>query len=218
MTGEVEASNAQKRWQLKAILPCTLHPAPCTLHPAPCTLIPNPNPEAPPRARLQVIKALREREIPIVIDADGLFIVTRNLELVRGNPRCVLTPNKAEFARLAAALDVDLESGARRALRASSVTAVSAALDADNDTAAPSLPEPCLRLSCPGSCAGAAAGSPAWAAGGSAQRCRPPRKKKSSIPTRALAVHLVMCKANPFIGVCPMCAQAVCICATLTLL
>ncbi len=63
----------------------------------------------------QVIKALREREIPVVIDADGLFIVTRNLDLVRGNPRCVLTPNKAEFARLAAALDVDLESG--RALR-----------------------------------------------------------------------------------------------------
>ena len=60
---------------------------------------------------LQVIKSLREREIPVVIDADGLFIVTRNLDLVRGNPRCVLTPNKAEFARLAAALDVDLDSG-----------------------------------------------------------------------------------------------------------
>jgi len=58
-----------------------------------------------------VIKSLREREIPVVIDADGLFIVTRNLDLVRGNPRCVLTPNKAEFARLAAALDVDLDSG-----------------------------------------------------------------------------------------------------------
>ena len=63
-------------------------------------------------AALQVIKSLREREIPVVIDADGLFIVTRNLDLVRGNPRCVLTPNKAEFGRLAAALDVDLESGA----------------------------------------------------------------------------------------------------------
>lgn len=58
-----------------------------------------------------MIRSLREREIPVVIDADGLFVVTRNLDLVRGNPRCILTPNKAEFGRLAAALDIDLESG-----------------------------------------------------------------------------------------------------------
>ena len=104
---QVAVHECQHQWHLlQAIPPCTQHPAPCTL---------NPNPTPKPRAPLQVIKALREREIPVVIDADGLFIVTRNLELVRGNPRCVLTPNKAEFARLAAALDVDLESGARRA-------------------------------------------------------------------------------------------------------
>ncbi|KAK9827360.1 hypothetical protein WJX81_001002 [Elliptochloris bilobata] len=60
---------------------------------------------------VNVIRLLREREISVVIDADGLFIVTRNLDLVRGNPRCILTPNKAEFGRLAAALDIDLESG-----------------------------------------------------------------------------------------------------------
>lgn len=45
----------------------------------------------------------------MVLDADGLYIVTKNLDLVKGYKNCILTPNKNEFARLAKELDVNLE-------------------------------------------------------------------------------------------------------------
>ena len=43
------------------------------------------------------------RDIPDVgevIDADGLFLVTRDLDLIRGQKNVVLTPNIIEFKRL----------------------------------------------------------------------------------------------------------------------
>ncbi|XP_052723513.1 ATP-dependent (S)-NAD(P)H-hydrate dehydratase-like isoform X2 [Vigna angularis] len=42
----------------------------------------------------------RQSNIPIVIDGDGLFLVTNNLDLVRGYPLAVLTPNVNEYKRL----------------------------------------------------------------------------------------------------------------------
>ena len=57
----------------------------------------------------QVFWAMRERELPMVIDADGLYIVTKNLELVMGYPHAILTPNKNEYQRLASALNIDTE-------------------------------------------------------------------------------------------------------------
>lgn len=39
-----------------------------------------------------------------VIDADGLWLVAKRPELVRGNRRVILTPNAMEFARLEAGL------------------------------------------------------------------------------------------------------------------
>jgi hypothetical protein len=56
-----------------------------------------------------VFERMREKGLPMVIDADGLYIVTKHLDLVRGYPRAILTPNKNEYARLAAALGVDTE-------------------------------------------------------------------------------------------------------------
>ena len=50
---------------------------------------------------MQVMKFLRKVEKPLVIDADGLYIVTKNLDLVKGYPHAVLTPNKNEYQRLA---------------------------------------------------------------------------------------------------------------------
>ena len=57
---------------------------------------------------LQVIKELREKETPLVIDADGLYIVTKHLDLVKGYPHAVLTPNKNEYQRLATQLGIDI--------------------------------------------------------------------------------------------------------------
>ncbi len=57
----------------------------------------------------QVFRLMREKQLPMVIDADGLYIVTKNLDLVKGYPHAILTPNKNEYQRLASALNVDIE-------------------------------------------------------------------------------------------------------------
>ena len=48
----------------------------------------------------QMIKLIKERNIPLVIDADGLFYVNNNFQDLQGCSNVVLTPNAAEFARL----------------------------------------------------------------------------------------------------------------------
>lgn len=51
----------------------------------------------------QVVNFFRlahEQKIPLVVDADGLFLVANDPELVKGNPNAVLTPNANEFSRL----------------------------------------------------------------------------------------------------------------------
>lgn len=62
---------------------------------------------------LQVFRTLRELNIPVVVDADGLYILNKNLWLVKGYKNAILTPNKAEFGRLAAALNIDLEKSGK---------------------------------------------------------------------------------------------------------
>ncbi len=57
----------------------------------------------------QVFQLMRDKQLPMVIDADGLYIVTKNLGLVKGYPHAILTPNKNEYQRLADALGVDTE-------------------------------------------------------------------------------------------------------------
>jgi ATP-dependent NAD(P)H-hydrate dehydratase len=47
-----------------------------------------------------VIKDAIIRDIPIVIDADGLFLITQNISIIKGYKKCILTPNAAEFERL----------------------------------------------------------------------------------------------------------------------
>ena len=44
-----------------------------------------------------------------MIDADGLYIVTKDLDLVKGYSECILTPNKNEFQRLADQLGLDTQ-------------------------------------------------------------------------------------------------------------
>ncbi|KAJ0977175.1 hypothetical protein J5N97_012649 [Dioscorea zingiberensis] len=48
----------------------------------------------------KIMRHARRSNIPIVIDGDGLFLVTNNLDLVSGYPLAVLTPNVNEYKRL----------------------------------------------------------------------------------------------------------------------
>ncbi|KAI8151781.1 ATP-dependent (S)-NAD(P)H-hydrate dehydratase [Colletotrichum sp. SAR 10_70] len=50
----------------------------------------------------RVIRAARERSIPLVLDADALQLVQKDPGLVKGYALAVLTPNVVEFSRLCA--------------------------------------------------------------------------------------------------------------------
>lgn len=56
---------------------------------------------------------MRDNKKNMVIDADGLYIVTKNLDLVKGYKNVILTPNKGEFGRLANELGINLEDKGR---------------------------------------------------------------------------------------------------------
>lgn len=47
-----------------------------------------------------VIDKCKAGNIPIVIDADGLWHLTNNPNVIRGYKKAVLTPNAMEFSRL----------------------------------------------------------------------------------------------------------------------
>lgn len=47
-----------------------------------------------------VIRRAREEKIPVVLDADALWLVANNISLVMGQENCILTPNLVEFDRL----------------------------------------------------------------------------------------------------------------------
>jgi ATP-dependent NAD(P)H-hydrate dehydratase len=55
-----------------------------------------------------VIRAARERGMPVVLDADALLVVQKDPALVRGYTGAVLTPNVVEFGRLCKALNIDV--------------------------------------------------------------------------------------------------------------
>ncbi|KAJ4968746.1 hypothetical protein NE237_015447 [Protea cynaroides] len=48
----------------------------------------------------EILKHARQLKIPFVVDGDGLFLVTNNLDLVSGYHLAVLTPNVNEYKRL----------------------------------------------------------------------------------------------------------------------
>ncbi|KAH7091889.1 YjeF domain-containing protein [Auriculariales sp. MPI-PUGE-AT-0066] len=62
----------------------------------------------------------RKREMYVVLDADGLFMVQQRPDVVRGYTRAVLTPNVVEYGRLCEALNLD---------KSAKCTDLSAALD-----------------------------------------------------------------------------------------
>ncbi|KAI9657640.1 MAG: hypothetical protein M1821_002816 [Bathelium mastoideum] len=58
----------------------------------------------------RVIKAAREKGIPFVLDADGLYLAQTRPELVEGYSECILTPNVVEFGRLLKSKGLDGEA------------------------------------------------------------------------------------------------------------
>ncbi|KAL4451921.1 hypothetical protein ABPG75_007583 [Micractinium tetrahymenae] len=58
----------------------------------------------------EVMRGVRRRSLPMVVDADGLWLVNQDPSLVQGYANAVLTPNKVEFQRLADRLGVPLDS------------------------------------------------------------------------------------------------------------
>lgn len=62
-----------------------------------------------------VIKAARSQDppVPLVLDADGLFLINSEPELIKGYKECILTPNVVEFARIAKSLGLDIDEGDR---------------------------------------------------------------------------------------------------------
>ena len=46
------------------------------------------------------LNCAKNNNLPVVIDADGLFVLTYDMSLVKGYQKCILTPNFMEFKRL----------------------------------------------------------------------------------------------------------------------
>jgi ATP-dependent NAD(P)H-hydrate dehydratase len=57
----------------------------------------------------RVIVQAKEINMPMVIDADGLFVISKNLSLIQNYTNCILTPNAAELDRLAKAIIAHME-------------------------------------------------------------------------------------------------------------
>jgi ATP-dependent NAD(P)H-hydrate dehydratase len=57
-----------------------------------------------------VIKAAREKGMPFVLDADGLYLAQMHPELVQGCKECILTPNIVEFGRLCKSKGIQIET------------------------------------------------------------------------------------------------------------
>jgi ATP-dependent NAD(P)H-hydrate dehydratase len=55
----------------------------------------------------ELLENAKIREVPLVIDADGLWLINKNPSLVEGYSNAVLTPNAAEFKRLCTTSGVD---------------------------------------------------------------------------------------------------------------
>jgi ATP-dependent NAD(P)H-hydrate dehydratase len=55
----------------------------------------------------KLLEIAKLRELPLVIDADGLWLINKNPSLIEGYSNAVLTPNAAEFNRLCTTSGID---------------------------------------------------------------------------------------------------------------
>ncbi|XP_022358327.1 ATP-dependent (S)-NAD(P)H-hydrate dehydratase isoform X3 [Enhydra lutris kenyoni] len=64
--------------------------------------------------KVGILEASKARDIPVVIDADGLWLIARHPALIQGYRKAVLTPNHVEFGRLSEAVLRDPGNGSDR--------------------------------------------------------------------------------------------------------
>lgn len=57
---------------------------------------------------LEVIKYAKAKEMPMVVDADGLYLLQNHPDIFQGYSNVIITPNVVEFKRLCQAKSVDL--------------------------------------------------------------------------------------------------------------
>ncbi|KAI9595032.1 Ribokinase-like protein [Syncephalis fuscata] len=76
------------------------------------------------QAAHETIIMARERGLPIVIDADGLYLVQKQPDIIRGYTKAVLTPNVVEFQRLCKAMASRLSTAEELCQRLGGVTIV----------------------------------------------------------------------------------------------
>ncbi|CAG8493951.1 14630_t:CDS:2 [Acaulospora colombiana] len=56
-----------------------------------------------------IIRKAKENELPIVIDADGLFLIQNNPDIIKNYSKAILTPNVNEFRRLCEKMNISFE-------------------------------------------------------------------------------------------------------------
>ncbi|CAG8697344.1 5222_t:CDS:10, partial [Acaulospora morrowiae] len=56
-----------------------------------------------------IIQKAKEKELPIVIDADGLFLVQNDPDIIKNYSKAILTPNVNEFQRLCEKMNISFE-------------------------------------------------------------------------------------------------------------
>lgn len=61
----------------------------------------------------KMITAAKKENMPFVLDADGLNLVSTHPDLVKGYKQCILTPNVVEFGRLAKAVGVHIDTAGK---------------------------------------------------------------------------------------------------------
>ncbi|XP_059896539.1 ATP-dependent (S)-NAD(P)H-hydrate dehydratase isoform X2 [Gadus macrocephalus] len=66
------------------------------------------------RTAKEVIEKCKARDIPIIIDADGLWLVSQQPSVIQGYQKAILTPNFMEFTRLYEALHQEPLDGSDR--------------------------------------------------------------------------------------------------------
>lgn len=57
----------------------------------------------------EVVKGARKHKVPLVLDADALWLLQTQPDLIKGYKECVLTPNVVEFGRLAKSVGLSEE-------------------------------------------------------------------------------------------------------------
>jgi len=56
-----------------------------------------------------IIAKAKEKDLPLIIDADGLYLIQNHPEIIKGYHKAILTPNIAEFERLCERMKINFE-------------------------------------------------------------------------------------------------------------